>query len=172
MNSEDGTENPDVLDIMLSHLEPGREQHPSSDFSFKEREIHEKRVPILLLDWARTIMLDEWQGRPDVPGDGAFGGALALVAAMREFPMIHLCASKTAYIYHRPKTKVATAGRCHLPHRIFRRSSGFHRNACHLATVRFYEASGTSARLPLHVPELIACVLLSSHQLFSHESVV
>ncbi|KAI0174527.1 HECT-domain-containing protein [Pestalotiopsis sp. NC0098] len=84
MDSEDGTENPDVLDIMLSHLEPGREQHPSSDFSFKEREIHEKRVPILLLDWARTIMLDEWKGRPDVPGDGAFGGALALVAAMHQ----------------------------------------------------------------------------------------
>lgn len=84
MDPEDATENTDVLDIVLSHLEPGRDPQPSGDFTLQEREVHEKRVPILLLDWARTVMLNEWQGRPDVPGDGPFGGALALFAAIHQ----------------------------------------------------------------------------------------
>ncbi|ETS78086.1 hypothetical protein PFICI_10148 [Pestalotiopsis fici W106-1] len=84
MDPEDAMHSTDVLDIVLSHLEPGREMHPSGDFSLEEREVHEKRMPILLLDWARTIMLNEWQGRPDVPGDGPFGGALALIAAIHQ----------------------------------------------------------------------------------------
>ncbi|GAB1315722.1 HECT domain-containing protein [Madurella fahalii] len=52
------------------------------DFSFPDRALHETRVPILLLDWARTVMLNEWDGCPEVPGDGPFGGALALIEAM------------------------------------------------------------------------------------------
>ncbi|KAJ8125953.1 hypothetical protein O1611_g7685 [Lasiodiplodia mahajangana] len=71
---------PDVLDILLSQIEPSMQ--PLMRFSKSERSIHEKRVPILLLDWARTVMIQEWTGKPDVPGDGAFGGALMLIAAM------------------------------------------------------------------------------------------
>lgn len=52
------------------------------DFSFPDRALHETRVPILLLDWARAVMLNEWDGSPEVPGDGPFGGALALIDAM------------------------------------------------------------------------------------------
>ncbi|KAJ4293713.1 hypothetical protein N0V88_005221 [Collariella sp. IMI 366227] len=52
------------------------------DFSFPDRAIHETRVPILLLDWARSVMLNDWDGSPEVPGDGPFGGALALIEAM------------------------------------------------------------------------------------------
>ncbi|KAK4105250.1 hypothetical protein N658DRAFT_440189 [Parathielavia hyrcaniae] len=52
------------------------------DFSFPDRALHETRVPILLLDWARAVMLNEWNGSPEVPGDGPFGGALALIEAM------------------------------------------------------------------------------------------
>ncbi|KAH8205410.1 hypothetical protein TruAng_000489 [Truncatella angustata] len=82
---EEGSEHTAVLDIFLSHLEPGRDISSAlPDFPFTEREIHEKRVPILLLDWARTVMLCEWQGNPEVPGDGPFGGALSLIAAMHQ----------------------------------------------------------------------------------------
>ncbi|CAK7271534.1 hypothetical protein SEPCBS57363_004670 [Sporothrix epigloea] len=54
------------------------------NFSCSDRAIHETRMPTLLLDWARAVMLKEWTGSPVVPGDGHFGGALALVAAMYE----------------------------------------------------------------------------------------
>ena len=52
------------------------------DFSFPDRALHETRVPVLLLDWARAVMLDDWEGTPEIPGDGPFGGALALIEAM------------------------------------------------------------------------------------------
>ncbi|KAK4178420.1 putative ubiquitin-protein ligase E3A [Triangularia setosa] len=52
------------------------------DFSFNERALHETRVPILLLDWARAVMLSDWNGSPVIKGDGPFGGALALMQAM------------------------------------------------------------------------------------------
>ncbi len=52
------------------------------NFSLAHRTLHETRVPTLLLDWARTVMLNDWDGSPVVPGDGPFGGALALVEAM------------------------------------------------------------------------------------------
>jgi hypothetical protein len=52
------------------------------NFSFPDRALHETRVPILLLDWARAVMLNDWDGNPEVPGDGSFGGALALIEAM------------------------------------------------------------------------------------------
>ncbi|KAI0408387.1 hypothetical protein F4802DRAFT_549601 [Xylaria palmicola] len=76
----DSAKEPDVLDTFLSQIEPSVQS--SMRFSKAERSIHEKRVPILLLDWARTVMIQEWTGKPDVPGDGPFGGALMLIAAM------------------------------------------------------------------------------------------
>jgi hypothetical protein len=54
------------------------------NFSFSARAVHETRVPTLLLDWARAVMLNDWDGSPEVPGDGPFGGALALIRAMRK----------------------------------------------------------------------------------------
>ncbi|KAH8666743.1 hypothetical protein BX600DRAFT_397602 [Xylariales sp. PMI_506] len=84
LDSEDGARDSDVLEVLLSHLEPGRENDTPLEFSYTERELHEKRVPILLLDWIRTVMLNDWQGKPEVPGDGPFGGAMSLLAAMYE----------------------------------------------------------------------------------------
>jgi hypothetical protein len=52
------------------------------NFSVDDRTLHETRVPTLLLDWARAIMLHDWDGNAEVPGDGPFGGALALIEAM------------------------------------------------------------------------------------------
>ncbi|KAI0434221.1 hypothetical protein F5Y09DRAFT_296922 [Xylaria sp. FL1042] len=76
----DNAKEPDVLETLLSQIEPSMQS--SIHFSKAERSIHEKRVPILLLDWARTVMIQEWTGKSDVPGDGPFGGALTLLAAM------------------------------------------------------------------------------------------
>ncbi|KAJ2975631.1 hypothetical protein NUW58_g8301 [Xylaria curta] len=79
-SSVDKEEEPDVLEILLSQIEPSMQS--SMRFSKGERSVHEKRVPILLLDWARAVMIQEWTGKPDVPGDGPFGGALMLIQAM------------------------------------------------------------------------------------------
>ncbi|OAA61100.1 hect domain containing protein [Niveomyces insectorum RCEF 264] len=54
------------------------------NFSVPDRTLHETRMPTLLLDWARAVMLHEWDGNPVVSGDGPFGGALALIAAIYE----------------------------------------------------------------------------------------
>lgn len=80
LHLEDEVKEPDILDILLSHLDSSTQS--SLNFSKAERTLHEKRVPILLLDWARAVMLHEWEEKPDVPGDGPFGGALSLIAAM------------------------------------------------------------------------------------------
>ncbi|KAI1341203.1 hypothetical protein F5Y15DRAFT_414322 [Xylariaceae sp. FL0016] len=80
LDSDDGITEPDVVEMLLSHIEPST--FSALGFSKSERSLHEKRVPILLLDWARAVMLHEWDGKPVVSGDGPFGGALSLMAAM------------------------------------------------------------------------------------------
>ncbi|KAF4976903.1 hypothetical protein FZEAL_6479 [Fusarium zealandicum] len=52
------------------------------DFTQPERLLHETRVPTVLLDWARTILLNEWDGRPDFAMDGPFGGAMSFIETM------------------------------------------------------------------------------------------
>ncbi|KUI69646.1 Ubiquitin-protein ligase E3A [Cytospora mali] len=47
-----------------------------------EEGLHETRMSTLLLDWSRAVMFHEWDGSPEVPGDGPFGGALALTDAI------------------------------------------------------------------------------------------
>ncbi|TVY37933.1 Ubiquitin-protein ligase E3A [Lachnellula occidentalis] len=74
---------PDVLEALLAKLKfLDLEITPVLSFDLDERDLHEKRVPTLLLDWARTVMLQDWQGSAEVPAEGAFGGALALIAAI------------------------------------------------------------------------------------------
>ncbi|TPX10258.1 uncharacterized protein E0L32_001455 [Thyridium curvatum] len=52
------------------------------EFTFSDRTLHETRVPTLLLDWARAVLLHDWDGNPEMPGAGPVGGALALIEAM------------------------------------------------------------------------------------------
>ncbi|PHH89163.1 hypothetical protein CDD83_6575 [Cordyceps sp. RAO-2017] len=54
------------------------------EFTPAERVLHETRVPTLLLDWARAVLLREWDGRPDFSCDGPFYGALSLMATLYE----------------------------------------------------------------------------------------
>ncbi|KAK0709468.1 hypothetical protein B0T26DRAFT_742901 [Lasiosphaeria miniovina] len=79
----DGNEEPDVLAPLFSQLDfRNRDAIYICNFTLSENSLHEARVPILLLDWARMVMMSDWDGNPEVPGDGPFGGALALVETM------------------------------------------------------------------------------------------
>lgn len=53
------------------------------EFPRDERLLHETRVPTVLLDWARTVLLNEWDGQADFAMDGPFGGALAFIETLR-----------------------------------------------------------------------------------------
>ncbi|KAL9944056.1 hypothetical protein ACHAQF_005178 [Verticillium nonalfalfae] len=57
---------------------------PSLEFTAAERAVHEARASTLLLDWAKTVMLREWNGEPEISCNSSFGGAVALIAAMYE----------------------------------------------------------------------------------------
>jgi hypothetical protein len=74
---------PDVLETVLDTLKCiGSGTSPMLNFSDNEQDLHEKRVPTLILDWARTVMLQDWEASAEVPSDGPFGGALAMIAAI------------------------------------------------------------------------------------------
>ncbi|PTB65622.1 hypothetical protein BBK36DRAFT_1159762 [Trichoderma citrinoviride] len=73
----------DILQPLLSQLDlvhsgPIR----VLEFPTAERLLHETRVPTLLLDWARTVLYHEWDGRPEILCAGAFHGALSLISTM------------------------------------------------------------------------------------------
>lgn len=74
---EDSSSGPDIFAALFGQLD-------ALSIS-NEETIHETRMSTLLLDWARTVMYQEWDGSPEVPGDGSFGGALALVDAIRKY---------------------------------------------------------------------------------------
>ena len=77
---------PDILETILSTLKfLDLGTPPTLNFPDHERELHEKRVPTLILDWARTVMLQDWAGTAEVPRDGPFGGSLATVAAICKY---------------------------------------------------------------------------------------
>jgi len=78
-----GVLEPDVLATVLESLKfLDLGTAPIIYFPDDERDLHEKRVPTLIIDWARAVMLQEWEGSAEVPNDGPFGGALAMMAAI------------------------------------------------------------------------------------------
>jgi hypothetical protein len=90
INSDDGHEQePDVLSALFSQLDfLNVDAVYILNFSFADRALHEARVPTLLMDWARAVMLNDWDGRAEVPGDGPFGGALALIDSICKFTLL------------------------------------------------------------------------------------
>jgi hypothetical protein len=86
LSTDDPSEHPshtDILDIILKPLSfLNIDTYPILDFLLEERQLHEKRAPLLLIDWARTILYQDWNGSAEVPVDGPFGGALALIIAL------------------------------------------------------------------------------------------
>jgi hypothetical protein len=80
----------DILETILGSLKfLDLGTSPTLNFPDSERDLHEKRVPTLILDWARTVMLREWEGSAEVPSDGPFGGALATMAAICKFTQLY-----------------------------------------------------------------------------------
>ncbi|GKT46476.1 uncharacterized protein ColSpa_06657 [Colletotrichum spaethianum] len=81
--AENGDEELDALRPLLSQLDLLNSYSSSNpELGQLERAGHESRVSTLLLDWAKTVMLQEWDGQPEISCDGSFGGALSLIAAM------------------------------------------------------------------------------------------
>lgn len=78
--SNDSSAEPDVLAPLFLQLDALSESN--------EESLHETRMSTSLLDWARVVMYQEWNGSAEVPGDGPFGGALALTEAICEFIML------------------------------------------------------------------------------------
>ncbi|KAH6685106.1 ubiquitin-protein ligase E3A [Plectosphaerella plurivora] len=73
----------DGLHPLLSQLDLlSIDSAPSLEFAPAEKAAHETRASTLLLDWAKTVMLQQWRGEPVVPYNSAFGGALALMRTM------------------------------------------------------------------------------------------
>ena len=80
------------------------------EFSVGDRALHECRVPILLLDWARTVVIQDWNGAPEIPAEGAFGGALVLIDSICEcFPASHFFVAMLIRVSHSQKTSGAFA---------------------------------------------------------------
>jgi hypothetical protein len=77
------TREQDILEAVLSMIKV-LDTPPVLNFQKHERDLHEKRAPTLILDWARMVMMRDWDGAGEVPGDGPFGGALAMMAAICE----------------------------------------------------------------------------------------
>ena len=73
---DDGEGEPDILAPLFTQLDALSVSN--------EEGLHETRMSTLLLDWSRAVMYHEWDGSPEVPGDGPFGGALALTDAICE----------------------------------------------------------------------------------------
>ncbi|KAK2033923.1 HECT-domain-containing protein [Colletotrichum zoysiae] len=82
---EDDDQESDALRPLLSQLDLLNSYSASNpELGQLERAGHESRVSTLLLDWAKTVLLQEWDGQPEISCDGSFGGALSLIAAMYE----------------------------------------------------------------------------------------
>ncbi|PHH62276.1 hypothetical protein CDD81_7264 [Ophiocordyceps australis] len=75
----------DILRPLLGHINSLKgENIRILEFGSSERIAHEVRVPILLLDWARTVLRQYWNGEAIFTCDGPFYGALSLMATMHE----------------------------------------------------------------------------------------
>ncbi|KAG6035014.1 hypothetical protein E4U41_006280 [Claviceps citrina] len=73
----------DVLSLLLNQLDViGCAPTRILAFSQTEHLLHEIRVPTLLLDWARDVLLQEWNGRPEYTNDGPFHGAMSLISTL------------------------------------------------------------------------------------------
>ena len=62
------------LDFLNSDAEIGQNYSPTL-----------QGLPLLLLDWARTVLMHDWDGQPVYNPDSAFGGAMLFIETMCEF---------------------------------------------------------------------------------------
>jgi hypothetical protein len=74
----------EILNLLLTQLDIlNTDSTPILEFARDERLLHETRVPTLLLDWARAVLLHEWDGEPVFSTHGSFYGALSFMKTLR-----------------------------------------------------------------------------------------
>lgn len=77
-NVHDSPEDLNVLAPLISQM----------DFLNSDAEIGQNHpptlqgLPLLLLDWARAVLLQDWDGQPEFNPDSAFGGAMLFIETM------------------------------------------------------------------------------------------
>lgn len=83
-DEEDAAGQRNVLGLLLNQLDLIGNNGPVRilEFSQAERQLHETRVPTLLLDWARAVLLHEWNGRLEYSNESPIHGAMALVSTL------------------------------------------------------------------------------------------
>ena len=73
----------DVLDPIFNQIDiMGLEATPALEFESQPLFHHQGRMQILMLDWARTVIFNDWDGKPDFATSGPLGGALAIIESM------------------------------------------------------------------------------------------
>lgn len=81
----------DILQTLVSQLNfLSADTCPILEFTPSDRLLHETRMPTVLLDWARTVILRDWDGRPEVASDDTVGGALSFIKTMHDFRKVLL----------------------------------------------------------------------------------
>ena len=81
-NQDDGIEI-DVLDPLFNQIDVlGLESSPVLQFAEKSRMLHQGRMQILIMEWARVVIFNDWDGKPDFSTNGPFAGALSLIESM------------------------------------------------------------------------------------------
>lgn len=55
-----------------------------------ERLLYENRIQLYFLDWARVVLMNDWNGTSVFPTNSAFAGALSLIKSMRKFSLVLL----------------------------------------------------------------------------------
>lgn len=74
----------DIIASAINHVSAvgAMESSRKANLEPVERLRYEERVQLLILDWARTVLFNDWNGQPVFPTNGPFAGALALIKAM------------------------------------------------------------------------------------------
>lgn len=79
----------DVLHLLIDSFKMDMSITPTLNFNAEQIAMHEMRVTTLVLDWARTVMMQDWSGAAEVARHSSFGGALLAVNAICKFPPIY-----------------------------------------------------------------------------------
>ncbi|SPO04849.1 related to ubiquitin-protein ligase [Cephalotrichum gorgonifer] len=79
-NVHDSPEDLDVLAPLMSQMD-----HLNSDAEISQNHSPTlQALPLLLIDWAKAVLMQDWDGQPMFNPDSAFGGAMLFIETMYE----------------------------------------------------------------------------------------
>lgn len=170
-NVHDNPEDLNVLAPLLSQL----------DFLNTDAEIGQNHsptlqgLPLLLLDWARAVLMQDWDGQPEFNPDTAFGGAILFIETMCKwlqpyFFAYQLCDSSANMLTRCRRTAAGTPpGGCQLQGRISSRAHRFCVYPRGLADVCTVAKTAAPAGSTLHLQPREPSVLLPRDQSVADE---